>query len=42
VLEQRQRAAQTDVTVLLRGETVTGKDVGARAVHGASRRAQAP
>jgi len=45
VLAQLQKAAQTEITVLLRGlrgETDTGKDVAARALHAESRRAQAP
>jgi transcriptional regulator with PAS, ATPase and Fis domain len=47
-LEMRQtyavleRAAPTDSTVLLQGETGTGKDVAARAIHGASPRKSGP
>jgi transcriptional regulator with PAS, ATPase and Fis domain len=36
------RIAQTDATVLASGETGTGKDVLARSLHAASRRAQGP
>ncbi len=36
------RAARSDVTVLLQGESGTGKDVMARALHGKSSRAKAP
>jgi DNA-binding NtrC family response regulator len=36
------RAAETDATVLLRGETGTGKEVVARSLHEASRRAGGP
>jgi transcriptional regulator with PAS, ATPase and Fis domain len=37
-----ERAAPTDTTLLLQGETGTGKDVAARSVHAASRRASGP
>jgi DNA-binding NtrC family response regulator len=37
-----ERAAKTDVTVLVQGETGTGKDVVARAVHQASPRSNGP
>ncbi len=37
-----ERIATTDTTVLVLGETGTGKDVVARAIHGASRRARGP
>jgi DNA-binding NtrC family response regulator len=37
-----ERAAKTDVTVLIQGETGTGKDVVARALHGASPRSKGP
>jgi len=40
--EQLTRAARTQATVLLRGETGTGKDVAARAIHAASARAAGP
>ncbi len=43
ILAQLQRvAAKSSATVLLEGETGTGKELLARAVHGASRRADAP
>jgi DNA-binding NtrC family response regulator len=37
-----ERAAKTDVTVLVQGETGTGKDVVARSLHAASNRANGP
>ena len=37
-----ERAARTDVTVLVQGETGTGKDVVARALHAASARSRGP
>jgi two-component system response regulator AtoC len=40
--EQLTRAARTHATVLLRGESGTGKDVAARALHAASARAPGP
>src|SRR5262249_53895565 len=36
------RAAETDATVLLRGETGTGKEIVAQSLHEASRRASGP
>jgi two-component system NtrC family response regulator len=42
VLDTLGRAAQTDTTVLLQGESGSGKEVLARAVHRASPRAQSP
>jgi DNA-binding NtrC family response regulator len=42
VLDVLARAAPKDVTVLLEGETGTGKDVIARAIHAASARASKP
>ncbi|MDP1827417.1 MAG: sigma 54-interacting transcriptional regulator [Archangium sp.] len=41
-LETLARAATKDVTILIEGETGTGKDVCARAVHAASPRAKGP
>ncbi len=42
VKRQARRAAQADTTVLLLGETGTGKEVLAQAIHGASPRAHGP
>jgi transcriptional regulator with GAF, ATPase, and Fis domain len=42
VLEGVQRVAQTDATVLVCGETGTGKELIVRAIHSASRRAEKP
>ncbi len=42
VLDTLGKAARTDVTVLLEGETGTGKDVLARAIHAQSPRAKGP
>jgi formate hydrogenlyase transcriptional activator len=42
VLEGVQRVAPTDATVLVCGETGTGKELVARAIHSASRRADKP
>jgi DNA-binding NtrC family response regulator len=42
VVERAQAAAQTDASVLILGETGTGKEKLARAIHGASRRATGP
>ena len=41
-LELARKVAPTDSTVLLRGESGTGKDLFARAIHFASRRAEGP
>ncbi|MCS2610812.1 sigma-54 interaction domain-containing protein [Halomonas dongshanensis] len=40
--KQMVRAAETNLAVLVQGETGTGKDRVARAIHGASQRAQGP
>lgn len=40
--DQAVRAAETQLAVLLRGETGTGKDLVARGIHGASARADGP
>ncbi|MCA8923479.1 MAG: sigma 54-interacting transcriptional regulator [Planctomycetes bacterium] len=42
VFEQLEQAAGVDVTVLIRGETGTGKELAARAIHASSRRKTAP
>ena len=42
VVEQARTAADTDASILLIGETGTGKEMLARAIHGASRRSSAP
>src|SRR5262249_28774358 len=42
VLEQGRQVAATDAVVLIRGESGTGKGVLARAIHGWSRRREAP
>ena len=42
VVELARAAAESDAPVLLLGETGTGKEMVARAIHGASRRAAAP
>src|SRR5438552_2501053 len=42
VIEEARRAAASELAVLLTGETGTGKDAMARAIHGASRRCGGP
>jgi len=42
VFDRIQRAAQSDASVLLEGETGTGKELVARAIHALSRRANGP
>ncbi|MGB8168223.1 MAG: sigma 54-interacting transcriptional regulator [Chthoniobacteraceae bacterium] len=42
VLEEVQQVAATDATVLIQGETGTGKELFARAIHGGSRRRAEP
>jgi PAS domain S-box-containing protein len=42
VLEEAQQVAATDATVLIQGETGTGKELFARAIHGGSRRRAEP
>ena len=42
VLEEVRQVAATDATVLLTGETGTGKELFARAIHGGSRRCEEP
>jgi len=42
IKEQARRAAERDMAVLLLGETGTGKELLAHAIHAASRRAEAP
>ena len=40
--EQLKKAAKTEASVLMRGETGTGKELAARAIHGLSQRSKAP
>lgn len=42
LFEQLRRVARTEASVLLRGETGTGKELAAQAIHALSRRAQQP
>ncbi len=42
LFELLRRVARTEASVLLRGETGTGKELAAKAIHALSRRAQAP
>lgn len=42
IIKMIKTVAQTDTTVLIRGETGTGKELVARAIHGASARANGP
>jgi len=42
VLEQVEQVAPTDSTVLIEGETGTGKELIAHAIHNASQRVNAP